>query len=584
MRKHVTEHKRGGLRELPATAICGNDITSSCLYVSALAIIYAGKWAWVSLLVVAGVLFLYRRIYAEVVGALPLNGGAYNALLNTTSKSLASMAACLTILSYTATAVISANEAMHYGHGIWPGLPVMPATVALLAVFMLLTIVGISESSKVAVGIFLLHLATLAVLLLAGGIWLLTNGLAVLAANFALPSEQGLPAALFFGFAASMLGISGFESSANFVEEQAEGVFPKTLRNMWAAVSVLNPTLALLALALVPIPDVAPNEEALLAHMGGIAAGEWLARLISADAILVLSGAVLTSYVGVTGLVRRMTLDRCLPQFLLKSNSRGTYHRIIVMFFCVCVSILFITEGRLEALAGVYTLSFLSVMALFGVGNILLKVKRAGLPRPERAAWPAVILAIALTVLGLAGNVLMNPEYVWVLVEYLVPTLLVVAIMLGRIGLLKACLFVVQAVSERIRRVTGGVSESLRERIRAINSQQFVFFSRGDNIHNLNQVVLYVLKNEHTSRIKVVTVVDEGDDPPPRLEKDIGFLNEAYPDIDIDLVVITGRFGPELIQRLSKEWQVPTNFMFIGSPGDHFVYGLAELGGVRLII
>ena len=584
MRERVTEHKRGGLRELPATAICGNDITSSCLYVSALAIIHAGKWAWVSLLVVAGVLFLYRRIYAEVVGALPLNGGAYNALLNTTSKSLASMAACLTILSYTATAVISANEAMHYGHGIWPALPVMPATVSLLAVFMLLTIIGITESSKVAVGIFLFHLATLTVLLLAGGLWLLTNGLAILSSNFALPSEQGLMAALFFGFAASMLGISGFESSANFVEEQAEDVFPRTLRNMWVAVSVFNPTLALLALALVPIPDVAPNEEALLAHMGGIAAGEWLARLISVDAILVLSGAVLTSYVGVTGLVRRMTLDRCLPQFLLKSNSRHTYHRIIVLFFCVCVSILFITEGELAALAGVYTLSFLSVMALFGVGNILLKVKRAGLPRPERAAWPAVILAIALTVLGLAGNVLMNPDYVWVLVEYLVPTLLVVAIMLGRIGLLKVCLFVVQAVSERIRRVTGGVSESLRERIRAINSQQFVFFSRGDNIHNLNQVVLYVLKNEHTSRIKVVTVVGDGDDPPPRLERDIGFLNEAYPEIDIELVVIRGRFGPELIQRLSKEWQVPTNFMFIGSPGDHFVYGLAELGGVRLII
>lgn len=584
MRERVTEHKRGGLRELPATAICGNDITSSCLYVSALAIIHAGKWAWVSLLVVAGVLFLYRRIYAEVVGALPLNGGAYNALLNTTSKSLASMAACLTILSYTATAVISANEAMHYGHGIWPALPVMPATVSLLAVFMLLTIIGITESSKVAVGIFLFHLATLTVLLLAGGLWLLTNGLAILSSNFALPSEQGLMAALFFGFAASMLGISGFESSANFVEEQAEDVFPRTLRNMWVAVSVFNPTLALLALALVPIPDVAPNEEALLAHMGGIAAGEWLARLISVDAILVLSGAVLTSYVGVTGLVRRMTLDRCLPQFLLKSNSRHTYHRIIVLFFCVCVSILFITEGELAALAGVYTLSFLSVMALFGVGNILLKVKRAGLPRPERAAWPAVILAIALTVLGLAGNVLMNPDYVWVLVEYLVPTLLVVAIMLGRIGLLKVCLFVVQAVSERIRRVTGGVSESLRERIRAINSQQFVFFSRGDNIHNLNRVVLYVLKNEHTSRIKVVTVVGDGDDPPPRLERDIGFLNEAYPEIDIELVVIRGRFGPDLIQRLSKEWQVPTNFMFIGSPGDHFVYGLAELGGVRLII
>ena len=584
MRQHVTEHKRGGLKQLPATALCGNDITSSCLYVSALAIVYAGKWAWVSLLIVAGVLFLYRRIYAEVVGALPLNGGAYNALLNTTSKSLASMAACLTILSYTATAVISANEAMHYGQGIWPGLPIIPATVALLALFMVLTIIGITESSRVAVGIFLFHLATLAVLLLSGGLYLLGNGLAVFSTNFALPSEHGLATALFFGFSASMLGISGFESSANFVEEQAEGVFPRTLRNMWVAVSVLNPTLALLALALVPIPDVALNDEALLAHMGGIAAGEWLAWLISVDAILVLSGAVLTSYVGVTGLVRRMTLDRCLPQFLLKSNPRRTYHRIVVMFFCVCVSILLITEGRLEALAGVYTLSFLSVMALFGVGNILLKVKRAGLPRPERAASPVVILAIALTALGLVGNVLMNPDYVWVLVEYLVPTLLVVAIMLGRIGLLKACLFVVQAISEKIRRITGGVSETLRERIRAINSQQFVFFSRGDNIHNLNRVVLYVLKNEHTSRIKVVTVVDDHAEAPPGLERSIAFLNEAYPDIDIELVVIRGRFGPELIQRLSREWQIPTNFMFIGSPGDHFVYGLAELGGVRLII
>ena len=584
MPERVTEHKRGGLKQLPATALCGNDITSSCLYVSALAIAYAGKWACVSLLIVAGVLFLYRRIYGEVVGALPLNGGAYNALLNTTSKSLASMAACLTLLSYTATAVISASEAMHYGHSIWPLLPVVPATVALLAVFMLLTILGISESSRVAVGIFIFHLATLTVLLLAGGVYLLGNGLEILATNFTLPAGQGPLAALFFGFSAAMLGISGFESSANFVEEQAENVFPRTLRNMWVAVSVFNPALALLALALVPIPEVGPNREALLAHMGGIAAGRWLAWLISVDAVLVLSGAVLTSYVGVTGLMRRMTLDRCLPQFLLKRGSRRTYHRIICLFFGVCVSILFITEGDLGALAGVYTLSFLSVMALFGVGNVLLKVKRARLPRPERAAWPTVMVAIALTLLGLAGNILLNPGYVWVFAEYLVPTILVVAVMLARIGLLKASLFVVQAVSEQIRKVTGLWSESLQERIRAINGQQFVFFTRGDNVDNLNKVILYVLRNEHTNRIKVVTVAGDRDDVPPKLEGDIEFLNEAYPDIEIELVVIRGRFGPELIQRLSKEWQVPANFMFIGSPGDHFGYGLAELGGVRLII
>ena len=131
----ITEHKKGGMGQLPATAICGNDIASSCLYVSALAIIYAGRWAPLALLIVAGVLYLFRSIYAEVVGALPLNGGAYNALLNTTSKFKASIAACLTILSYMATAVISASEAMHYVHTIWHSLPVTSATIGVLAFF-----------------------------------------------------------------------------------------------------------------------------------------------------------------------------------------------------------------------------------------------------------------------------------------------------------------------------------------------------------------------------------------------------------------------------------------------------------------
>ncbi|GIT28446.1 MAG: hypothetical protein Ct9H300mP1_04920 [Planctomycetaceae bacterium] len=152
-------HKKLG--QLAATAICGNDITSSCLYVSALATMAAGHLSPFSLLIVAAVLFLFRKIYSEVVGALPLNGGAYNALLNTTSKSRASVAACLTLLSYMATAVISAIEAVHYVRSIWDGLPEIAATVGLLAVFMILTIVGITESAKVAIGIFLTHLVTL---------------------------------------------------------------------------------------------------------------------------------------------------------------------------------------------------------------------------------------------------------------------------------------------------------------------------------------------------------------------------------------------------------------------------------------
>jgi len=375
---HAPKEHDGQLGELASTAICGNDITSSCLYVSALAIVYAGKLAPISLLMVAAVLFLFRKIYAEVVGALPLNGGAYNALLNTTSKRAASVAACLTVLSYMATAVISALEGMHYVHNLWHGLNIPIATICLLGFFMVLTIIGITESAAVAIGIFITHLTTLTLLVVVGAFFVFTNadkhddgGLAVARQNFAeqLPAAPGtndefedlasdedaggsspIWLALFFGFSVSMLGISGFESSSNFVEEQKAGVFPKTLRNMWIAVSVFNPLMALLALAVLTTIDVDRNQTALLAHMGQVVGssiygdGRWLGTLVSIDAALVLSGAVLTSFVGVTGLVHRMTLDRCLPQFLLKTNRRGTTHRIIIAFFLRCVSVLFITR------------------------------------------------------------------------------------------------------------------------------------------------------------------------------------------------------------------------------------------------
>ena len=402
-----------------ATAICGNDITSSCLYVAALCAIYAGPYAPVALALVAAVLYLFRNIYAEVGSALPLNGGAYNVLLNTTSKAKASTAACLTLLSYIATAVLSAYEAMQYAHNLIPQIAIIPATVLLLGFFAFLNLVGMSESANVALVLFATHMLTLTVLVLASG-WIVVRNPAKLIENFHQPVPDGIGYALFFGFSVAMLGISGFESSANFIEEQQESVFPRTLRNMWIAVAVFNPLISLLAMGVLPLIEITTHKEDLLAQIGLVASGKILANWVSLDATLVLSGAVLTSYVGMTGLVRRMSLDRCLPQFLLAQNRwRKTNHWILLAFFVLCSSILLVSAGDIQVLAGVYTLSFLGVMALFAVGNLLLKVKRARLRRAVRASWLSVIAALAAVLAALAGNLLLNPAYVKVFLIYL---------------------------------------------------------------------------------------------------------------------------------------------------------------------
>ena len=169
----ATSHKK--LSQWFATAICGNDITSSCFYVTGICVGAAGVYAPLCMLLVAGTLYLFRSIYGESVTALPLNGGAYNVLLNTTSKSTAAMAACLTILSYMATAVVSAASAIDYLQSIWPGVNVPVAVLLLLAFFALLCLWGISESADVALFIFTLHMLTLFTLATVTVIWLITH-------------------------------------------------------------------------------------------------------------------------------------------------------------------------------------------------------------------------------------------------------------------------------------------------------------------------------------------------------------------------------------------------------------------------
>lgn len=575
-------HKK--LNELESTAICGNDITSSCLYVSSLTIIYAGQYAWISLAIVALVLFLFRKIYGEVVGALPLNGGAYNALLNTTTKQMAAFAACLTILSYMATAVISASEAMHYLQHLVTSLNLIWATIILLALFMILSIIGIGESAKVAVGIFIFHMFTL-VLIVVTAIWFIaTNGFEVFNTNWHFPITSGsIKNALFFGFAAAMLGISGFESSANFVEEQKPGIFPKTLRNMWVAVSVFNPLIALLILCVLPIAVVGEHKESLLAFLGQTTGGHWLGTLISIDAVLVLSGAVITSYVGVAGLTERITLDRIFPNFLLSKNRNGVNYRIIITFFILCVSVFFATAGDLAALAGVYTFSFLAVMTLFGIGNLLLKTKRKKLPRPEYAHPLSVIAAIGFVVAAFIGNMQLNPSSFIVFLKYLIPAVGFVMLMLNRVVVLKWTLILIEYLFEPITKLIQHSQGALDRIISRINEQEFVFFTKGDDIAILNKVMLYVENNETTKRLKIVNVYKQVVDN-EALKKDIYVLDRAYPDIAIEFLEIEGDFGPELIEVLSKKWNIPKNFMFIGSPSDKFSYRVSELGGVRLIM
>ncbi len=233
-----------------------------------LCIAAAGPFAPISILLVVMLLYLFRAVYTEVVTALPLNGGAYNALLNTTSKLVAALGGTLTVLSYTATAVVSADSAAQYFASLVPQVA-LPAVIIIVVGGCLRGLVAgphvlasRDHSGRVrgaeSAGHHRVqrggHDHLRAALRRADGADAgiagvpVPDGLALVRGQLAVGHHHALwlggpvhrlrcgvrsrsvcarSSGRVAGFGSAMVGVSGFESSANYVEEQEVGVFRK---------------------------------------------------------------------------------------------------------------------------------------------------------------------------------------------------------------------------------------------------------------------------------------------------------------------------------------------------------------------
>jgi amino acid transporter len=213
------------LGEWSATALCGNDLLSSCLYTIGLVTQKAGKIAPLSFIFVSLVLYLIKSVYAMAVLSFPHNGGSYNVLAHVAPRPLAAFAATLSIISYIATCVVSAVSACDYLSEVVDVSPVV-ASVLLLIFFAALVLTGLKESSSIAFGIFLVHCMTLLMLAVSCFAFAASEGFSVLWLNIDQPyprvqmagSEMtsSLGVALFLGFSSAMLGVSGYETTVGW--------------------------------------------------------------------------------------------------------------------------------------------------------------------------------------------------------------------------------------------------------------------------------------------------------------------------------------------------------------------------------
>jgi hypothetical protein len=271
-----------------------------------------------------------------------------------------------------------------------------------------------------------------------------------------------------------------------------------------------------------------------------------------------------------------MTIDDCLPRFLINTEKEGPQKRIIFTFFVLCTSILLLTHGSLLSLAGVYTISFLSVMTLFAIGNLMLRRYRPDLKRPYVAPILLVMLAAIATASGIAGNIMLDKHNILYFLTYFVPACILTLSIIYRRD--------VYEFFKKLFRWLPPVHRFFDLKAREVRKDHVYAFVHSNR--NIARILNYIHRNENARQVTLLHCEKESTACSADFDRLIASMKEAgfFPQMEIDSRCLHTEFGPAAIHQVSVEHHVGKNKLFIGSIHDFHNFSYEELGGARIIL
>ncbi len=366
--------------------LVGADIGTSVFYSTSVIMPYAGFLAPIIIAFVCLMMWVFKATYEEGCTVSPFNGGAYIMVLQTVGKRLAMLVGALTILSYLATAAVSALSGSYYLDSFdnlknSSEVHILLMAIAPIVFFGLLNIKGIREPAVVVFLIALFHFT----LLLGMDLFGLWQAFAI-GADFSvvfkpMPDVTITPAGLLHGIAVAFLGITGFESAAQIVEQLRTPTWV-TLKKIYTVVVILvgitAPLTSYLCLVLLSPEQLVFYKHHLLSGLAFVEGGETMQKILVCDAFLTLFAAVNTAYVGCIGLCTTMAKQGNLPGFLLRRWDirwpwvQG-YPFVVLPFMLITIAMMLMLPGKIDELGTVYGMAFLAVMSSFCLGVIMMR-------------------------------------------------------------------------------------------------------------------------------------------------------------------------------------------------------------------
>ncbi|KNZ72511.1 hypothetical protein J132_02938 [Termitomyces sp. J132] len=522
----------------------------------------------------------------ELGSALPMSGAPYTYILNVSSKSFALIGATLLLLDYIATSMISAATAASYLVGeVKLPIPELGFAVLVLAVLTLISLLGVRESARIALFILTFHMGSMMVLVVSSLLHLGTTGSQQLRDNWnsrSPSSPSSIWQQVFYGICLGMLGLTGFECALNnfylifrriealegtpsYIGRIKEGHYPLVLRNLHLPAIALNGTIMVLVLANVPLETVLGGAN-VLSVLAQTTAGRWLRIWIVIDATVVLCGGVLTGILSACELLEQLAFHRILPEFFcLKLPITESPYVSVFSFVAFCGMLYASAGASLSMVSQMFSLVWLTVMSLFPLALLLLKLDRGRIARTPNTHVLIVFSSIVISILVFAGNIALNPATAGYFLVYFLSITTIFKATQNRIHLLRWVYWLSKV--------------KLIDLMLSLKSQPICILVKTSEVFNqLVKMISYVRNSEETSCIKIVHFNDCERGIIPVLEAHAKILREDFPEFLIDLVCYHATFNPPGVMALSNRLNIPTPLMFMSCPGARFPFSIADFG------
>jgi amino acid transporter len=402
------EHER--LNKVRALAAFSPDALSSIAYANQeiyLGLVVAGSaglaWATPIGLAITGLLILVALSYFQTVHGYPSGGGSYVVARDNLGALPGLVAAAALLIGYLLTAAVSLTAGVEAIASAIPEL--WPYRVALALLFLsliaLANLRGLRETgSLMAVPVYL-FLFTYLPMLAYGGVRLLQEGSASLAAS-APPATHPLTAFLaLHAFSAGCTALTGIEAISNGVP----AFQPPEARNAGRTLLVMAVLMGVLFVGSIGLTQalavVAGPQETILSALARRVLGSGPAYLlIQLSTMLILAIAANTSYAGFPRLAALLAEDGYLPRQLTSLGDRLVFANGILLLTGATAALIVLFGGDSHALVPLFAVGVFLAFTLSQIGMVVHWRRVRGSGWQLKAALNGIgALATGLTVL-----------------------------------------------------------------------------------------------------------------------------------------------------------------------------------------